>query len=131
MAGIHYFQRFSQKENVATNNTLLLFSRLYHYSPLIFAKCLTEMLGDKDIEPGIMFTQQMWSENSVPDGIINQSAFKIVIETKLSHLFNLDQLQRHLSSFHNEERKILLLLGTELQMITLEGNLLNGEVLCR
>ena len=30
---VHYFQRYSTKENVATANTMLLFSRLYSYSP--------------------------------------------------------------------------------------------------
>lgn len=30
---IHYFQRYHQKENVATANTMLLLSRLYSYSP--------------------------------------------------------------------------------------------------
>jgi len=32
MSTIHYFQRYSQKENMVTNNTMLLFSRLYHHS---------------------------------------------------------------------------------------------------
>ncbi len=36
MSEIHYFQRYSQKENVITNNTLLLFSRLYNHSPQKF-----------------------------------------------------------------------------------------------
>lgn len=29
---IHYFQRYHEKENVATANTMLLLSRLYQYS---------------------------------------------------------------------------------------------------
>jgi len=29
---IHYFQRYHEKENVATANTMLLLSRLYSYS---------------------------------------------------------------------------------------------------
>ncbi len=32
MSNIHYFPRYSQKENMVTNNTLLLFSQLYNNS---------------------------------------------------------------------------------------------------
>jgi len=47
MSSIHYFQRYSQPENVATNNTLLLLSRLYHDSPNKFKGFLNDLLDDK------------------------------------------------------------------------------------
>ena len=112
MSTIHYFQRYSQRENVATNNTLLLFSRLYHYSPLLFSKFLTTLLDDYNVEPGISFSQQSKSPKSVPDGIISQSSFQIIIETKLSDLFSKGQLEQHISSFSDEKFKVLLLLGS-------------------
>ena len=111
MAAVHYFQRYSQKENVATNNTLLLFTRLYQYSSMLFANFISELLDDAEVEPGISFIQQRKSSKSVPDAVVSQASFKIVIETKLSDQFNLEQLEQHLSEFRNEEKKILLLLG--------------------
>lgn len=39
---IHYFQRYHEKENVATANTMLLLSRLYSYSSNKFFRFLDE-----------------------------------------------------------------------------------------
>lgn len=40
MSKVHYYRRYSQPENVATNNTLLLLSRLYaHDSYYLEASC--------------------------------------------------------------------------------------------
>ena len=111
MSNIHYFQRYSQAENVATNNTLLLFSRLYQDSPNKFKAFLNELLDAPNLEAGITFNQQEKSENSVPDGIVSQTSFKITIETKLHKNFNLDQLKNHLNSFSNETIKVLLSLS--------------------
>ena len=58
MSSIHYFQRYSQPENVDTNNTLLLLSRLYHESPNKFKAFLNDLLNDYDIEAGIQFNKQ-------------------------------------------------------------------------
>lgn len=111
MSSIHYFQRYSQPENVATNNTLLLLSRLYHHSPNKFKLFLSELLDDKDLEAGIAFNQQVQSASSVPDASITQSSFKILIETKTHKFFNGSQLKSHLEAFNNEEYKLLLLLS--------------------
>ncbi len=108
---IHYFQRYSQKENVVTNNTLLLLSRLYQHSPLKFQAFLNELLGDIQVEIGSRFSQQVKGLSSVPDGIINQSSFKILVETKLHEGFNQKQLKDHLDSFEEEEMKFLLSLS--------------------
>ena len=84
MNTIHYFQRYSQRENVVTNNTLLLFSRLYTHNPYSFGGFINECL-DAPLGVGVSFVQQKRasSKGSVPDGLISQSSFKIVIETKL------------------------------------------------
>jgi hypothetical protein len=113
MSQIHYFQRYSQKENVVTNNTLLLFSRLYAYSPFRFQDFLNEALkGTSSINIGVSFEQQIKSQKeSIPDGLLVQQNFKVVIETKLYANFDPDQLHRHLRAFDNEETQVLLLLS--------------------
>ena len=70
---------------MTTNNTLLLFSRLYNNSNDKFNRFLVNLFEDESIEfdTKINFKQQVKSENSVPDGMIYQESFKIVLETKL------------------------------------------------
>lgn len=110
MSKVHYFQRYHQKENVVTNNTLLLFSRLYNYSPNKF-KQFIETLTEIEINVGVDFFQQEKSKSSVPDGIISQSSFKIVLETKLGDNFSNHQLKSHLDEFGNEKEQILFALA--------------------
>ena len=99
---IHYFQRYHAKENVATANTMLLLSRLYQYSSDKFFRLLkTEFFSDS-FEPEIAFNLQEKSVDSIPDATITQESFKIVVETKMSDLFDSNQLMRHLSSFGGE-----------------------------
>ena len=64
---VHYFQRYAQKENVVTSNTILLLSRLYHYSPDKFFRFLQEnIFTDVDqFEPEIQMTLQEKDE-SIP-----------------------------------------------------------------
>lgn len=111
MSNIHYFQRYSQPENVATNNTLLLFSRLYQLTPYKFTQFLNELLDDADLQTGVLFTQQVAGKGSVPDGVMAQESFKVIIETKLHDKFSVSQLTAHLSGFSNEQKQILLALG--------------------
>lgn len=112
MSEVHYFQRYSQRENVATNNTMLLFSRLYNESTYKFNKFIIQLLNDDNLEIGVKFLQQENSKNSTPDGTMSQTSFKIVIETKLySNDFYESQLKNHLKSFKNEKKKILLALS--------------------
>jgi hypothetical protein len=112
MSKVHYFQRYHQKENVVTNNTLLLFSRLYNYSPNKF-KQFIDTLTEIEINVGVDFSQQSKSKTSIPDGVIAQSSFKIVIETKLWDNFSNHQLTSHLDEFKNERKQILLALAPE------------------
>lgn len=80
---IHYFQRYHQKENVATANTMLLLSRLYQYSPDKFYEMLGSLMELDEFEPSPVFAIQEKDELSVPDATISQEGFKIVVETKL------------------------------------------------
>lgn len=111
MASIHYFQRYSQPENVATNNTLLLLSRLYQESSNKFKGFLNDLLDDNDLEAGIQFYQQQRGKGSIPDGSLSQVSFKVVIETKLHKHFSLQQLTEHLNSFQKEQHQVLLSLS--------------------
>lgn len=111
MSSIHYFQRYSQPENVATNNTLLLFSRLYQHSPNKFKGFLNDLLDDTDLQAGVLFNQQEKGSASVPDGIVSQTSFKVIIETKMHQGFSISQLGGHLNNFGKEEFQILLSLS--------------------
>ncbi len=119
MSSIHYFQRYSQAENVATNNALLLLSRMYQHSPNHFKGFLNDLLDDTDLEAGILFNQQERGKGSIPDGSISQISFKVVVETKLHQQFSVQQLTGHLNSFGKEENKVLLSLSPKLPSVSL------------
>ena len=110
---IHYFQRYHQKENVATANTMLLLSRLYSYSPDKFYRLLRSFFFEESFEPEMNIDLQVKGDNSVPDAVIVQPGFKIIVETKLDDWFHSDQLKNHLSSFKDENRKVLLTIASE------------------
>lgn len=111
---IHYFQRYHQKENVATANTMLLLSRLYAYSPNKFFRLLKSEFFLDSFEPEIFFNLQEKSEGSVPDATITQEGFKVVVETKMTDWFHSDQLENHLKAFRDEKNRILITISSEL-----------------
>ncbi len=109
MSDIHYFQRYSTKENSVTNTVLHLFARIYEHSPKRLRVLLNEIVDD-DIPIGISFAQQVRSSGSVPDGSIQQSPVKIMIETKVDAGVNVSQLKNHLANMGGGEYHYLLLL---------------------
>lgn len=117
MSKIHYFQRYSQKENVVTNNTLLLFSRLYNDSPSRFEDFINSLLTNENnrvnLEIGLRFRQQEGNKSgsSIPDGSIIQKGMKVLVETKLYDNNDSGQLLRHLNGFDNEDTQVLLLVN--------------------
>lgn len=110
---IHYFQRYHEKENVATANTMLLLSRLYSYSSDKFFRFLKSEYFPESFEPELAFTLQEKSISSIPDAAITQEGFKIVVETKLTDWFYSDQLMRHLQSFGDVKNKVMITLASE------------------
>lgn len=119
MSRIHYFQRYSQRENVVTNNTLLLFSRLHVERPALFDRVLNGLLQLEEevtrLPVGPVFQQQTRSgEGGIPDGDIAQRGWRVLVETKLGNAFTQAQVLGHLKKFKAGERKLLLLLGNEL-----------------
>ena len=116
MSRIHYFQRYSQRENAVTNNTLLLLSRVYADSPLRFHAVLAKLLDDDRIPIGVVFEQQKRSAISTPDGFIEQRAFRIVVETKVTASVSDDQLFNHLAALeHGHSHQYLLLVTVDPQ----------------
>jgi hypothetical protein len=111
---IHYFQRYHEKENVATANTMLLLSRLYRYSSDKFFRFLKSEIFFDSFEPELVFKLQEKSRNSIPDATITQESFKIVVETKLNDWFNIGQLMNHLESFAGEKYKVIISIASEL-----------------
>jgi hypothetical protein len=114
MSEIHYFPRYSSKENAVTNNTLLLLLRLYQYNRYKFEK-LMEILGAEQEVPlpsfGLQFNQQTGTGKSVLDGFLWQESIKIAVETKLGTAFGIEQLKNHLAAFKGEQHKFLILLN--------------------
>lgn len=110
MSEVHYFPRYSQKENMVTNNTLLLFNRLYNHSADTFNQFLNNLIEkvDQKIDTRLSFEQQVKAKESVPDGVIRQQSFKIIIETKLYGQEQIKQLIKHHHSFNNEDQQLLL-----------------------
>jgi len=98
MAGVSYFQRYAQRENHVTNNTLLVMRHLYQSGPGKLEQVLHDLLDDDKITLGPTFRQQIKEERSVPDALIGQEAFRLYFETKLSQALDLNQLMRHIDS---------------------------------
>lgn len=107
---IHYFQRYHSKENVDTSNTMLMLSRLYNYNADKFFAMLNALILKEDESPELSFDLQVVGDESVPDAVISQKSFKIVVETKLHNQFYKEQLVKHLGQFDREDIKILLTL---------------------
>lgn len=105
---IHYFQRYHSKENVDTSNTMLMLSRLYNYNADKFFSMLNSLILGEDESPEITFDLQVAGDESVPDAVISQKSFKIVVETKLYNQFDKQQLVNHLKQFGAEDIKVLL-----------------------
>lgn len=101
MAEISYFQKYSQRENHITNNTMLMFRHLYRHSPLRLEKLLKEIISDATIDIGLVFSQQVKAENSVPDALITQKPISIFIEAKADGELYAEQIERHVKSVIN------------------------------
>jgi hypothetical protein len=97
LSRVSHFQRFSQAENHATNNTLLVLRYFYQSSPHKIQSVLSSLL-ETDLSIGLAFEQQVRGDVSVPDALIKQEPMRIFIETKRGGDIDLDQIRRHLKS---------------------------------
>lgn len=97
MSRVSYFQRFSQQENHATNNTLLLLRYFYQFSPFKIQKALTSLI-ETELSIGLTFEQQIKGDASVADALIKQEPVRIFFETKRGGELDPDQIRRHFKS---------------------------------
>lgn len=89
---------------------MLMLSRLYNYNADKFFSMLNSLILGEDESPEITFDLQVVGDDSVPDAVISQKSFKIVVETKLYNQFYKQQLVNHLGQFGAEDIKVLLTL---------------------
>ena len=114
------FPRYSQKENWATNHTLLLMRRLYEFNPSKFRRFLQELDDESaDIAShlGVFFAQQIGERRSIPDGVFMQESVKVIVETKTDTSFSHDQIRRHLNGLKEEKHGLLILLSPTVEQI--------------
>lgn len=97
MSRVSHFQRFSQPENHATNNTLLVLRFFYQSSPFKIQRVLTSLL-DTELSIGLTFEQQVKGAASVPDAEITQKPLRVFIETKRGGDLDSAQIRRHFKS---------------------------------
>ena len=102
MSRISYFQRFSQPENHATNNTLLVLRYFYQSSPFKIQRVLTSLV-ETDLSVGLTFDQQWKGNASVPDAVIVQEPMRIFMETKRGDALDAGQIRRHFKSIAQRE----------------------------
>jgi hypothetical protein len=118
---IHYFPRYSQPENVVTNNTLLLLLRLHQYNRFKFEKFMELICAEEEVQLAsswLQFRQQKGTGKSIVDGFIAQESIKIAVETKLTEAFGSAQLENHLAVFGAEQHKLLVLLSPSLSQFS-------------
>lgn len=113
MTEISFFQRYSQRENHITNNTLLMFRHLYQHNAARFEKFLHSITDDDSLKIGPIFTQQERRDQSVPDGLISQHPFNLYIEAKLDGTLDKDQILRHLEGIKNNDQSYVIGLTKE------------------
>lgn len=115
MSTINQFQQYSQKENVTTNNILLMFSLLYEINPKYYNAIISSLIEDSnsyDVLPE--FKQQVGNNgNGIIDGHIVVKSSSIIIETKLHGVEWIDKLIKYTDTFPDHGSKILFLLSKD------------------
>lgn len=110
MSRVSYFQRFSQRENHTTNNTLLALRHIYEASPFRAQELLISLL-DISFSIGLSFDQQVRGSASVPDAVISQEALRIFVETKRGGSLDEAQIAAHVETIEAQRfigRRILV-----------------------
>lgn len=116
MTDLHFFQRYSQPENVATNNVLLLLRLIHQARRGAFENLMKGLLEDdseRALNVGPTFHQQVRGPARVADGLIRQRGFDLLIETKRGDSFDVEQAIGHLEQIRSSSNPILLLLGRQ------------------
>lgn len=101
MAAINHFQRYSQRENHVTNNTMLMLRHVYRTSPSLMEDLLSALLDDDEIEIGPGFQQQVGGSHSIPDAVLIQKPLNVYIEAKRGDWLHDGQIEGHLRSIES------------------------------
>jgi hypothetical protein len=117
MSEITLFPAYSEKENVLTNNVMLLLKTLYNESVPAFDRVVSKMAGLKSAGFGVRFEQQAGFStekmgNGVADGRITQEPVTLFIETKTGDWFSPGQIERYREFLKNNAsgtRAVILL----------------------
>jgi len=119
MSEISMFAAYSQRENIVTNNTMLLLKTIYSDSVLIFDRLVARLVGLDSLGFGIRFEQQSSFKTpegtKISDGLIEQDPVSIYVETKTTDWFYPAQIDRY-KRFMADSRpgvgqKVLILLS--------------------
>lgn len=111
MAIIRNFPTYSTKENIVTNNTMLLLGHVYKIDATLFQNFLVSVLELNALQIGPTFNQQTsGGGDGIPDAMISQPSFRIVVEAKL-YDGDFWGKERYTSHFNNESSRILLTLS--------------------
>lgn len=119
MSDISMFAAYSQRENIVTNNTLLLLKTIYNDSVLVFDRLVSRLVGLDSLGFGLRFEQQISFEAGdgarLGDGLIQQEPISIFVETKTTDWFYRAQIDRYRNFLAGPRsghgRKILILLS--------------------
>jgi len=113
MTEITMFPTYSQQENVATNNVMLLFKTIYNESVLLFERVFSELLDGEELGFGVKFEQQVGHPGIIADGYVSQRPINLFIEVKRHDWHYEEQINAYVNVLKNkkEERNILLLLA--------------------
>lgn len=117
---ISSFQKYHSRENIHSSNALLLLKKIYNYSHDKFYELISGIVDREENEwcPQFVSQHKEKDKSSVPDGLIGQKGFKILIEAKeKDNDFNQKQLLGHLKYFEDIDTKkddvYLILLAVE------------------
>ena len=111
MSKISYFQRYSQKENHTTNNTLLIMRHFYQASPQKISTVLSNLANEIELTVGLVFQQQVRLTEGIPDALISQTPLDIYIETKRGGQLDQAQIERYIDSIRNDSKIKTVLFG--------------------
>ena len=125
MSQASYFQRFAQRENHLTNNTLLMLRHVYQAGPQRLQAVLRTLL-DEELSLGMRFEQQIKGTASVPDALIAQPPLSVLIEAKVDAAITVDQIERHLASFSD-----MAVSSHGRYLVTLTSGSIDAEILTR
>lgn len=119
MSEITMFAAYSHKENIVTNNTMLLLKTIYNDSLVVFDRLISRLVDLDGLEFGLKFEQQVYFKigdaAGIVDGLIQQKPIRIFIETKATDWFHTEQIERYKKFLaaprSKNERNILILLS--------------------